>query len=291
LKNGTGSKLISTIVIAVGGFALTTVLRLKRRLLEINNGSLDGVPIRFLSIDTAHKDSYLTSEHYEISHEDLKLIGPEWTRIVFDPGPSFSWDTFPALKKIAPPDVQRIIADSGATEKGAKQIRALGRIAYEWTYDDIKEKAQQLVRGVFTQDSIQQGVSMQRTHQVYIISSTAGGTGSSIAIPMGYLLRTLDKSGGIDFKMEVNCFLALPELFSANRPRLYANTYQFFKELNYYMREDTVFEPSCGYEEPITEKPFDNVFAFSRSNGSVELRSKEELAEMLSSYIALETTA
>lgn len=285
--------IMAIVVICLGGFGLFTALRLKRKLLEIYR-SLSEAMVRILVIDTASSSSYLESDKFEIGSEDLKLIQPECQTISFNPGYDFDWDRHQALKALVPPDVRGVITDPNATAGGGQQLRALSRAAFEWSYSGpqgVKQRILDLFTNTFTQETIEKFEGLAREFKVFVVASTAGATGSSISIPVGYTIHRLKMEQLITFPLRPMGMFALPEIFSSTSPRIYANSYEFLKELNFFMREDTAWEIPGSAEPPVKARPFDLVYAFSKSNGYLELKNQEELAELISDYIVLSAQA
>ncbi len=162
---------------------------------------------------------------------------------------------------------------AGADDNGARREPALGRLAMIAEWNDIKtnitNQIEEVLRGT-TGDDL----------QCYVFSSSFGGTGAGIFIPLMYLLR---KQFGDDIKIKL--WLLDPSFGNVvhegvseeERERFYRNGYRILRELDYIQSGVTekkgegilpykVDDPSVPDKElyGTPDSKFDNVLLFSR---------------------------
>jgi len=278
------------VVLALGGFGLLVAIMLKRLAVEAF-GSLDEAMIRVLAVDTAEPSTYLESDEYGVTADDLELIGPETFRIGIETGPGFSIESYPLLARWVPRDVWPVLSDPLALSAGAKAIRSLSALSLYWNHRPFIDRLMRTFSGLYTTEMIDRHKSVARQTKVMIVGSAAGGTGSGTLIPVGYEVQDLMEGGRGAGDMSITAIIGMPEIFQSANPKLGANTYQLLKELNYYSRSDTVFLAPIDGARPNRSRPFHNTVLVSRTNGSIELRDKEEAAELIANQIILDATA
>jgi len=255
-----------------------------RRLLEETYGTpeasaLSQLPLfQFLYIDTDESDI-----------PDFEMTDELHDRIGLSEAEKFSvavkdvyrlWDHFddaPGLKEWLP-DVLRGMPD---LTRGAKQIRALGRLALYQHFNGIRtqlekaasraisEKNREVLarRQLFEMDAFQ-------NLRFYVISSVCGGTGSGMFLDIGYLTRQvyadLIRPGG---KSPTTAYLTLPDVYRSfdAEDRIEPNGFAALQELDYHNRRETRFHAtySGGHELEMSGPPFDLCYLVGISNEKV----------------------
>jgi hypothetical protein len=132
---------------------------------------------------------------------------------------------FPTIREWYPDLAGEHIRVAQASPAGAGQWRPLGRVAYSLYHDIITKRIQESATGV---DAIIAGSgSAESQRNLWIVSSTAGGTGAGMLIDAATEAR-------IAFpRWTVRGFLLLPEIFESRAyvRNIRANTYGALKEL------------------------------------------------------------
>jgi len=288
----TNIKIQPTVVIGLGGTGMNTIIRLKRRAAEEFGLPLDKTcpQLRFLLVDTDDPEETLRSEqNIDISDFNIK---PE--EIFKATAEDISEDKIRQESSIQQwfPDEQALYSAVNDFQKGARAIKALGRLAFFWNYNQIKEKLRPLFSIPFELMVDSEG-NIERAFSVYVVGSLAGGTGAGMFLDMGYLVKSLKEDGDISYNIDVRGLFVLGEIHSAKAgDRTIANTYASLKELNYYMRPDTTFKPHYkdGSSSPIKKKPYDLIYLFGASNRQVNFESAAQLTEMLSQFIFIDSS-
>ncbi|MEI8093137.1 MAG: tubulin-like doman-containing protein [Spirochaetales bacterium] len=175
-------------------------------------------------------------------------------------------------------------------DKGAGQIRITSRLGYHYQMENnnLKEKINAIltkVQGITA--NVDTSDNMLR---IYVIASTAGGTGSALFNMIGYQVRELLKGRKVDMR----AVLMMPEVFcqGGQEPSLYnrlrANGYASLKELEAAIgyadssREYVDYIPPFNYlaqpdfqanivenaERYLSERPFDWCVLFDKTRDS-----------------------
>lgn len=176
--------------------------------------------------------------------------------------------------------------DPKTVSEGAGQVRAISRLALN---DIIKSgkinKLYKAIDDLFLKD----GSGFKQAIRVMIVSTTAGGTGSGIAMEIGMLVRHYVKKNYPESAVKIRSFLVLPGVLDtviksqSEKDSLRCNTYATLKEINAFMMKgsgffDTVPElqrykalhisiPSSSTgKECISNLPFDFCFLMDRTD-------------------------
>jgi len=248
-----------SLIICLGGTGKNLGLNLKARLLEENE---DSIPegIRFLAFDT------------DPGLEDVTWLDRKGQRqrVEFESGEIVKGWEFDANKWLSDgKEADRMHAthffdafddhlQPGFINDGAGQIRQIGRLCFFQAITEFITKAQDsldAINGIAERlkDAIQQGKlpEGQVSPNVFILSSTGGGTGSGCFIDTAYITRQL-ATPGTSVQMV---------LFLAETLRQYEKQgFKFYHETNSYaaLQELEYFNNVDKYEflYPSTPKPF-----------------------------------
>ncbi len=289
-----------TLLVGLGGTGGDVLLRIRRRFYE-KFGNLEEFPIvGYLWVDTDRSEKHILareiqqfaqfadSERLIVTLQDTNAITQHLDRPE-NLGVRDWW--YPGLSKM------------GTVTEGAGQIRAYSRLAFFKHYTEIRaalENAHRRVRDAQNQATMQKSKALQglgvladvdfgAPTNVILVSSVAGGTGSGMALDMGFLIKDLLGEGRAD----VMAHLVFPGHFGAvTNERMKANGYALLKELNYYQYGDHKFEATWDPAETrrVELPPFAYTYVYDHVNseglesGGRE-RSQETIFETLAESI------
>ena len=247
-------KVRKTLVIGLGGTGRDAVLHAKRSCQEVYGE----VPptTRFIVFDTTSADDLrlgdgsVTLDRGEFRH--LTVHNPQ-TLIRFNKHIN-AW--FPADVPLR------------AVNAGAKQIRALGRLALH-ANTDVRDILNNLVSEINKWEVLRAAKNYElvdegRSLHVSIVSSLAGGTGSGMLLDFAFLLRACPHLRPTD---HITAYLLAPGVF-AGRPatqNVESNTYAALREIDHHMNlrqisgtPETI--PFGDEAIPLDQAPFDFVY-------------------------------
>ncbi|MCS6886399.1 MAG: tubulin-like doman-containing protein [Acidobacteriota bacterium] len=234
------SKVRPTLLIGIGGTGGNVLQRVRNWVID-EYGSFYNFPIiKFLHLDTDERSSKDTSK--DITRDPLfkakQFTDSEWIPLKVNVAQFLEVNSYPRLKPWFKPDPQlRRLGDLG---QGAGQVRVASRLGFFHHYgqNKIRPKLEELVRQLRSIDLNRLEHPGARNLQIYtntinvfVICSSAGGTGSGVFLDMGALLHTIN---GI----ETHLILVLPEVFKMRDPRCVANGYAALIELNHYQYDN-----------------------------------------------------
>ena len=170
---------------------------------------------------------------------------------------------------------------------GAGGIRTAGRLAL-WGSNDDGDNFVNVLSSFETAFRNATQNSEEHRPTVFIVGSTAGGTGSGIFIDIAYLIRHVIK----DIK-EIFALLLIP-----GRPKtllshevMYANTYAALRDLHYYNRSDTVYEENWpnGVNVKFKEPPYEltQIITQDYNVGSAPIKNLSGLYKLAGMYLFL----
>lgn len=232
-----------TIVIGLGGTGKEVVLRLRHRVVQ-RYGRLDSLPcVRYLYLDTDTTPQ--TQQLYDLKSEDDRLYS--LVRVQRSERVELNVNIPSYLERFKNnPSAHRYITewfeDQGHLSKldiskGAGQIRMASRLAFFNKIGEVEGRLNGVMKELFTPEIAQKIDKMGFDYDannlvIYVVASTAGGTGSGTFIDMGFLLRKVLR----DRSYQANGVLVMPGAFSnySGYTRMQSNTYACLKELNHY---------------------------------------------------------
>ena len=260
-----------TIYIALGGTGAKSLLHLRRLLME-RFGSADALKgIAFLSMDTDTSSSTPSAagsgktdpfaeqlkfrEHERI---DLKaaitgLVSPEGLmrnghiREWWDPSVNVD-PTFPF-------------------EKGAGQIRPLGRLTVFANRETIVQKLQAAFRRITANDLDTQRIDLVAGVRFILVGSWAGGTGAGTFLDTAAIVRQTFKDAGTTITVEG--IFALPGVFKDAEGafgKIAANGYACLREVNHYRTNPFKVAWTADAPEEEVSALFDRYVLFSGQN-------------------------
>ncbi|MGB1251481.1 MAG: tubulin-like doman-containing protein [Candidatus Promineifilaceae bacterium] len=157
--------------------------------------------------------------------------------------------------------------------KGAKQTRQLGRLAFFYHFERIKNVIMSCLNEVTNISHYRStGAAEIQAINVFYISSAAGGTGSGILLDLAYLTRYLAHANGIptDYIFNIG-LLVMPEAFTkvprSSRPQIRANAAAMLMEVDHFTtyRDFNVLYPD-GMRVRDNRPPFNITYLVDATN-------------------------
>jgi hypothetical protein len=230
------AKVRPTLLIGVGGTGGNVLQRVRNWIVD-QYGSIDQFPIlRFLHLDTDERSSKDTSK--DASKDPLykkkEFVDNEWISLKVNVAQFLDVNNYPRLKPWFRPD-QRL-RDRGDLGQGAGQVRVASRLGFFYHYgiNKIRPKLELMLKQLRSIDlnklnhpDLRNLQLYTNTINVFVICSSAGGTGSGAFLDIGALLHSMQG-------LETHLVLVLPEVFKNQDPRCVANGYAALTELNHY---------------------------------------------------------
>lgn len=264
-------------IIGIGGTGMHAVLHMKKKLLDVY-GEIPEM-IKFLVIDTT----------------DADVLETDGGRITLDPGeflklqvrnPKTLIDTNREIKDWIPDNIPRF-----ALTSGAKQIRALGRLAIFANSAAIEARIMGLLSSVNSY-RISRGEKYEIISDdavVSIVCSISGGTGSGGFLDIAGMTRaqlnSTDKLIG---------YFLLPDIF-VGKPateNVEANAYAALKEISYFMDNGSINYTMGGKPRSIDGGLFNAVYLINKTNKQgTQYNDLNDLREFLGLGLFLQSTA
>lgn len=258
----------TALFICLGGTGQMVAMRLKKLIRD----ALGDVPsVRFLAIDTA------------------EVLTPSTGEMALEPSEFLSVSNFNAdaiLENLhLHPTIAAWLPESlapGKVRGGAKQIRAIGRLALFWHSREVQERIagavthlaelanRSFVAGLGRPGYGEAGqgriIRTQDGVDVFLVASLCGGTGSGMFLDTAYLTHHALATRGIE-EVTTTGLLVMPGAFSNVRsPRIQANAYSALMELDEQMRRADF---ACAYPHAsvsVKRKPFDLCYLIDSVN-------------------------
>lgn len=292
-----------SIVIGIGGTGRHVCTHLKRILLETNDNDRGRFPhVCFLSIDTD-----IRVRGVEDRSGDLVQLDPSEMLGLRIP-PLFNRDRF---RNFMSDRVSSFLPH--ANEKGAMRCRPIGHAFLVTNWRVIKDRLRAIysdlenadMRELVRTDQRFQGRSLDsRQTDIYVIGNLVSGTGSGMALGMGYLLRDLLFELGREGEDHIEGIFTTCGMFAladvAGQPSPYAvNCYASLLELNHYSSPSihknliTAFNP--GFDEVILagkvrqKPPYDHVQLLNPSHSAAGNLETERFEPQIAEVLALRT--
>lgn len=239
--------------IGLGGSGVTTVLKIRQRLLEKTEGAGPKEQreafndlYRFILIDTDKLSSTLTFAGIDQSEEqELRLqnayvnLGPTIPNLVYQTAIDATKST---------PRQKRLIEFVGASQKdlkdkplitGAGANRINSRIGLAECYTDALEKITNAIAALRDTEN-QTGIKPDANLDVWVVSGLSGGTGSGIVMDVLYLTDRLMRQADYKAPM-IRTVLFMPQSFTKNpavKPEvMLSNGYAAMQEFKYFKNQ------------------------------------------------------
>ena len=272
------------------------------RLKDLLRQAYGDVPIlRFLWVDAdSTVDPYLAS--WFNPSERVELVGFNGDAVLAN------LNNFPALRAWWPRESR---LKAGYVNRGAGQMRPIGRLALFRMYNDRNAGPAFIDRLRAATESIQQIDNIDATEQmsnekiryvvergsvrVVLVSSSCGGTGSSLTFDLAYLCRHLLR----DVNPTIIAITLLPSIIDkaiknetpVQRERIRANTYAWFKECCYLIENPRWYvQYPEGAPVDVQAPPFDMTFVVELGNqAGNRLNSEDDIFNMIATATFLDT--
>lgn len=270
-----------TICIGIGGTGRDVLMRIRRTIID-QFGELKNLPIvSFVQIDTDQGtlrttglntgDTYQGKQiqfsqneiiHTQVSQAQIEQFRNNHQLLQNNP---YANNPDQHILEWFPDSLVRHLT---ALENGAGQIRPVGRLAFFKNFNAIKSRlttAYNQVNGAdVTQLNRQWGIAVNPGLRVYVAGSLCGGTGSGMALDVGYLVRALYSP-----LTPTEChgyFVIATDLYGDN-DSVKANTYAALMELDYYSRVGTTFQANYPGMPPFAAdwEPYKFLYLISNS--------------------------
>lgn len=233
-----------TFVIGVGGTGSWVLSWLKKDLVE-THGSLENLPVRLLLLDTAPN---MTQVDYQDTQgggysEFIRLNDDEFIHL-----PSQSAGGLSATETIKNGVINRVEnfshfydwfcggyfpAASLNLAVGAAQFRQLGRLSLIQGLHMTGAADQVYQRMRTAMDQAARDLGNQRSLDVHVAGSFAGGTGSGLFLDVAWLVRAIAKQ--LNIKLFLTGFFAMPTVFGQPSEERLAKAFCAWRELNRMM--------------------------------------------------------
>jgi hypothetical protein len=239
-----------SIIIGLGGTGHDIVLDVRRRLIE-KYGRLDRIPIVAFAVfdaDAGIKGSKPVSDDPVLDKAiNLDPADKIHTSVRGMDSLRRELASYPHLKSWLDPT-----ALSGDVELGAGAVRARGRLAFFWNYNDlarkIEEKHNQVKLDESVRHTIANGLTVGDGVTVYLVGSLMGGTGSGMFLDAAYTVRERLPDA------QVIGIFTVPPASGAVAVDNRANTYAALLELNHWSDNSSVFTAQYARDrQPLSE--------------------------------------
>lgn len=227
-----------TLLIGLGGQGRAILENIKNRLQELGPNALLEGPLGFLYIDTDSDGWQETPPHEKVhlSTDDVATV------LETPPFPIENWWQGPADAL-------------GQLAAGTHGYRPYGRLAFFKHFENLRTRldaAHARIRDPQMVFSSSFQVDLEQPTDVFLITSTGGGTGGGILLDLAFLLRQQFRGHGINLQ----AFLLGP---TPEEEEGGANTYALLKEINHFSYGAyTDLEWGRGLKLPLP--PFDSCY-------------------------------
>lgn len=271
---------IPTIVIGLGGTGLKTVVSLKRKV-----SNWDRTLLKFLCIDS-DKNEVLINELEP--DEYLNVSVPGVSSIVGN----LRSESAEFIRPWFPSNLNFKVVSG---DEGAKQFRPMGRLYLfrniDKVFNTIDMVTKQL-RAKFADVNI-----ASKTINVYLISSTCGGTGSGMLLDMAYVIRkVIEEENAVPALIKGILFLPtafhpFPISDEAEKKHIFANGYATIKEIDFYMNPNNESEYKVQFSKTrvISSKkqPFDVCYLIDDENEEFPIGGLDDTIEAVSESLVI----
>lgn len=249
-KTGDGV-LFPAVVIGIGSTGLA-VLKALKAMVRDRFGTAEAVPnLRFVYIDTDPEVTGTATQGADgMLPRDVVL-----TRLN-RPAHYLQGSTIPSVDQWLPSGILYKLPKNAGPAGG---VRAFGRLALCDNYRLVAQRVRQEIEPFLSDEALDKagestglGVASNRP-RAYIVAGLAGGTGSGMALDLGYILKHELRSVGFRKPETVGVFLVPPADKTVTTPSALANTFAALAELSHFgsgAKYQTRFDNN---EQPITD--------------------------------------
>jgi eukaryotic-like serine/threonine-protein kinase len=241
-REGTGA-LMPAIIVGIGATGLA-VLKSFRRSIREKFGAADFLPfIRFLYIDTDPETASAATTGVDgLSGKEVVLLK------LNRPTHYLQQNATPNIENWLP---QGLLYQLPKNASAANGVRAFGRLALCDQFRMVAQRVRQELEAFVTDDALDKfagstGLGLRSNRaRAYVVASTAGGTGSGMALDMAYILKNELRSIGYRKPEMYGILLAPPADSTSPKNLALANTHATLAELNHFalgVRYQTKFD-------------------------------------------------
>lgn len=288
-----------TLIIGLGGSGSEIVQMAKFRLRQEwllqtdgKQGELPGI-IQFLAIDTVPYTQPANEDDDRIAHlrsDEYAYLGGFNASVILD-----HLDQHPLIESWWPVDKDVRI---GRIYSGARQLRVVGRLAfyrkYRMLWHVLEPKLAQLAVIPQIERAENAGYPVVRQtglRQIYIVSSTCGGTGAGMLLDIAHRLRHEFREMAF-----ITSILLMPSVFeneiktAIQKNRIKSNSYATLKEIEHFQGGNRFKAQYPDEPEFTISRPFDRIYLIEKRNVANEaLGSLRAVQRMCADFIFLET--
>lgn len=290
------TKMIPSLIIGVGGTGLSVVRQLKRRIrLEWPQNFRGDMPelIQFYALDTI---SYANRPDQEfLSPGEYGFLGG------FDPqamiGKNTSYPSIASWWTFNPDTIP-----AGVIHLGARQIRALGRLALFHSFPDIWRKISYKIDSLNNITAATQATRYgfeipieTSARQIYIVSSICGGTGAGCFLDLAARIRAKYTT-----QVRIIGIFMLPSAFEHMLPsqrqvdRVRGNAYAALKEINAFWHAELqnplrVRYPGEPTETKLDHALFEQIYLIGREGRGRYLSDINNITQQIAHFLYLQT--
>lgn len=287
-------KIIPSLVVGAGGTGVSVIRHLKRRVRLDWPGVVEGdTPelIQFYGVDTV---SYSNRPDQEfLSQDEYGFLGGFDPQQVIQNNRAVNewWDAggtgFNA--NMLPP---------GIIHLGARQIRALGRVALFHAFPDVwgqlKFKLDKLLSITAEDQAIRVGYTVpveKSARQVFIVSSICGGTGAGCFLDLAARIRERETT-----RLKITGILVMPSAFAHTMPsrrqddRIRANAFAALKELDTFWYEVDNFRvryPGEALPIQLQHALFDEIYLIGSEGLGKRLSTLDDVNQQIAHFVYL----
>lgn len=271
---------IPTIVIGLGGTGLKTVVSLKRKIPKDARTLL-----KFFCIDS-DKNEVLINELEP--DEYLNVSVPGVSSIVGN----LRSESAEFIRPWFPSNLNFKVVSG---DEGAKQFRPMGRLYLFRNVDKVFnaiDMATKQLRAKFADVKI-----ASKTINVYLISSTCGGTGSGMLLDVAYIVRkVIEEENAIPALIKGILFLPtafhpFPISDEAEKKHIFANGYATLKEIDFYMNPNNESEYKVQFSKTRVvsskKQPFDVCYLIDDENEEFPIGGLDDTIEAVSESLVI----
>ncbi len=293
-----------TYFISAGGLgylALSWLMYYISQYLPPGKGMQDFFSARFLAIDTTSPSEHYDLPQHDWAREQLFIMEGDLNKIIdevdsgFYPGIKDFYEDTP-VAKTAREDI------GGNLKDGAGTTRPFGRIGFLYNWQDVYNRLHKVIKDPINTTPMRFGKTFNvisgTSRQFYVVTSLAGGTGSSCFLDIAATLHKIRRDNYPSEQWTIIGIFTLADVLASDkkvsvelhRKKMRANTYAALKELNHFLSGQT-FRAKYGRTGEVEveisntrdqDKLFDLVFLVDTPNQNNQpLSGRKEVSQFL----------
>ncbi len=273
------TQIFPTIYILLGGTGMKTGMALRRKVLEAYGvPSLPFQEYLWLDTDENEQKAVIAGDEAEMANrleftKDEKVpthISLAEVKNIMALPHDYKWLTDQWLN----PNFLASLGVDAAAEAGARQIRALGRLAFELRFNEFKNAFENKLNRLRQPDLPKRCENLNFTVdanqiEVVLVCSIAGGTGSGAFIQAAKAVQSLSRG----YKVNISGYLLMPSVYqeylSYNQKTwidVQSNAYASLQELNALSSQPSKFWIKDYKDNNLIGNPFAQIYLVEKSN-------------------------